>query len=261
MLNSKNREKLKELEIFKKVAFEFKMGWADLVYELGKDIQELCELTNCELPMIQQIKEKMGTLKFYYNCLNSPYPQIVEKSIRALVRQAESKSANICETCGKWGELRVDSGYWFVSCDEHKRNSITAEEWKELDKKQREALENEQINKKPYKPLKFEEIKSPILKIKIMEKVACLEAVCWDYEIRAVDVYNILRTKDDTDFPISFDVLRKKVLKYISIDNLKKVFTDEQLIEIFADTSLRTIRNPEKKDFIKEIRKSKDKSN
>lgn len=53
MLNSKNREKLKELEIFKKVAFEFKEGWTDLVYELGKDIQELCELTNCELPYIQ----------------------------------------------------------------------------------------------------------------------------------------------------------------------------------------------------------------
>ncbi len=87
-----------------------------------------------------------------------------------------------------------------------------------------------------------------------MEKVACFEAVCFDYEIKAVDVYNILRTKDDTDFPISFDVLRKKVLKYISVDNLKKVFTDEQLIEIFSDTSLRTIRNPDTKIFLKELR-------
>lgn len=254
--NSENRKKLKELKIFEKVAFEFKDGWTDLVYNLGKDITELCELTNCELPMIQQIKEKMGTLRFYYNTLNSPYPEIVEKSIRALVSQAVSKSANICETCGKWGELRVDSGYWFTSCDEHKKNSITAEEWIELDKKQRAEREEAKINIKPYKVLKFEDIKSPTLKRKIMEKVVCFEAVCWDYEIKAVDVYNILRTKDDTDFPISYDVLRKKVLKYISVDNLKNVFTNEQLKELFADISLRTIRNPETKDFIKELKKA-----
>ncbi len=254
MLNSKNREKLKELEIFKRVAFEFKEGWTDLVFQLGNDITELCELTNCELPVMQQIKEKLGTLRFYYDDDKFNYPRIVKKSIRALVDKAVLKSANICEECGKYGELRVDKGYWFVSCDEHKRNSITANEWQELDKKQREDLENVKINTKPYKPLKFEEIKSPILKRKIMEKVACFEAVCWDYEIKAVDVYNILRTKDDTDFPISFAVLRKKVLKYISVDNLKKVFTDEQLIEIFSDTSLRTIRNPDTKIFLKELR-------
>ena len=253
--NSENRKKLKELKIFEKVPFEFKDGWTNLIYELGKDITELCELTNCELPYIQQIKEKMGILKFYYNCLNSPYPEIVEKSIRALVRQAENKSANICETCGKYGELRT-TGLWFTACDEHKRNSITLEEWKELDKKQREDLENEKINTKPYKVLKFEEIKSPILKRKIMEKVACFEAVCWDYEINAVDVFNILRTKDDKDFPISYDVLRKKVLKYVSVDNLKKVFTDEQLIELFADISLTTIRNSDTKIFIKELKKA-----
>ena len=127
-----NINKLNELKIFDKVDFEFKSGWNNLVYELGKDITELCELTNCELPHIQQIKEKLGTLRFYYNCLNSEYPEIVKKSIKALVKEAENKSSNICEECGKYGELRVDGGYWFTSCDEHKKNSITAEEWKEL---------------------------------------------------------------------------------------------------------------------------------
>ena len=85
--NAENYEKLKSLKIFEKVAFEFHDGWTNLVFQLGKDITELCELTNCELPMIQQIKEKMGTLRFYYNTLNSQYPPIVEKSIRALVSQ------------------------------------------------------------------------------------------------------------------------------------------------------------------------------
>lgn len=252
--NAENRKKLKELKLFEKVAFEFKDGWTNLIYDLGKDITELCELTNCELPIMLQVKEKLGTLRFYYDDSKFQYPDAVKNSIFALVSRAVGKSANICEECGKYGELRVDRGFWFTSCDEHKKNSITAEEWKELDKKQRAVLEEAQINTKPYKVLKFEDIKSPILKKKIMEKVACFEAVCWDYEIRAVDVYNILRTKDDVDFPISYDVLRKKVLKYISVDNLKYIFTDEQLKELFADISLKTIRNPEKKDFIRDLK-------
>ena len=254
--NSENRKKLKELKIFEKVPFEFKDGWTNLVYQLGKDITELCDLTNCELPMIQQIKEKLGTLRFYYDDSKFNYPDAVRNSIFALVSRAVGKSANICEECGKHGELRVERGFWFTSCENHKKNSITAEEWKELDKKQRAVLEEVKINTKPYKVLKFEDIKSPILKRKIMEKVASFEAVCWDYEINAVDVYNILRTKDDIDFPISYDVLRKKVLKYISVDNLKNIFTDEQLKELFADISLKTIRNPETKVFIKELKKA-----
>ena len=133
MLNNENENKLNELGIFKdKVAFEFKDGWTDLIYELGKDITELCKLTNCELPMIQQIKEKFGTLRFYYNTLNLQYPPIVEKSIRALVSIAEIKSANICEVCGKYGETRTN-GIVHTSCEKHKlENSITLEEQKVL---------------------------------------------------------------------------------------------------------------------------------
>ena len=140
MLSIDNTVKLKELKLFEKVAFEFHNGWTDLIYELGKDITELCELTNCELPMIQQVKTKFGTLRFYYNTLNSQYPEIVVKSIRALVSIAEIKSAEICEYCGKYGELRT-TGLWFTSCDEHKGNSITEKKYKELiAKKEAEKL-------------------------------------------------------------------------------------------------------------------------
>lgn len=133
MLSIENEVKLKELKIFEKIEFEFKDGWTDLIYNLGKDITELCELTNCELPYIQQVKEKMGTLKFYYNCLNSPYPPIVEKSIRALVSIAEISSASTCEVCGKYGQLRVSKrGLYFTVCDEHKEDSITSKEYEEL---------------------------------------------------------------------------------------------------------------------------------
>ena len=137
MLSDENENKLNELELFKnKVIFEFHDGWTDLIYALGKDITELCKLTNCDLPMIQQIKTKMGTLRFYYNTLNSEYPEIVEKSIRALVDKTEIKSALTCEYFGKYGELRT-TGLWFTACEEHKGNSITLEKFKELDLKRR----------------------------------------------------------------------------------------------------------------------------
>lgn len=79
--------------------------------------------------------------------------------------------------------------------------------------------------------------------------IECLEAVCWDYDINASDVYRILKTKNDENFPISFDVLIKKVLKYISIDNLQKIFTLEELREIFNGINPNTIRNPKTRDF------------
>ena len=45
MLNNENENKLNELEIFKdKVAFEFKDGWTDLIYNLGKDIEDIMPL-------------------------------------------------------------------------------------------------------------------------------------------------------------------------------------------------------------------------
>ena len=86
MINDENANKLNELEIFKdKVAFEFHDGWTDLLYKLGKDITELCELTNYELPKMLQIKTKLGTLRFYYDDSNLNYPDAVKNSIFALL--------------------------------------------------------------------------------------------------------------------------------------------------------------------------------
>ncbi|MCT7540371.1 hypothetical protein N5T82_11020 [Aliarcobacter cryaerophilus] len=134
-----NFNKLNSLALYKdRVAFEFKNGWTDLVYSLGKDIEDLCKLTNYELPLIQQIKEKFGTLCFYYNTLNSQYPEIVEKSIRALVLHAVNKSSNTCEICGKDGETRVDGGIYTTVCEEHKGNSISKNEYEEIMKKHHE---------------------------------------------------------------------------------------------------------------------------
>ena len=105
-----------------------------MVFQLGKDVTELCELTNYELPKMLQIKAKLGTLRFYYDDSNLNYPDAVKNSIFALVSRAVGESSNICETCGKYGQLRVTNrNYWFTSCETHKNDedeSITEEEHK-----------------------------------------------------------------------------------------------------------------------------------
>lgn len=59
---------------------------------------------------LDQVKEKLGGLRFYYNG--------GDEYIRGLVSMAESMSEVICEECGKPGKRR--SGGWIVTlCDEH----------------------------------------------------------------------------------------------------------------------------------------------
>jgi len=57
-----------------------------------------------------QVKEKFGTLRFYYTGGN--------EFVRGLVAMAESMSAVTCETCGKPGK-RVGGGWVTTLCQEH----------------------------------------------------------------------------------------------------------------------------------------------
>jgi hypothetical protein len=60
----------------------------------------------------KQVKEKFGTLRFYYEGGND--------YIDGMIAMAEAMSAHICETCGKPGTLR-GRGWLYTACDEHAR--------------------------------------------------------------------------------------------------------------------------------------------
>jgi hypothetical protein len=63
-----------------------------------------------EQVVVTQIKEKFGTLRFYYHG--------GDDYIRGLESMADSMSARICEDCGKPGKIR--SGGWVRTlCEEH----------------------------------------------------------------------------------------------------------------------------------------------
>lgn len=57
-----------------------------------------------------QVKEKFGTLRFYYTG--------GDDIISGMVLMAECLSSVMCETCGNAGKLR-GSGWLYTACDEH----------------------------------------------------------------------------------------------------------------------------------------------
>jgi len=77
-----------------------------------------------------------------------------------------------------------------------------------------------------------------------------LEQVCSEYNMSASDVYTILISKNDEDFPLSFETVKDKVLKDIPQDILKNIFTQEELKSVFADTNVKKIKNKETRKFI-----------
>ena len=95
--------------------FECGEGWAVLLKVLMNDIQHHIDWNNKESEVVpqvvlQQVKEKFGTLRFYYKG--------GDDYIHGLVALAESMSAHICEDCGSTGERR-GGGWVRTLCDRH----------------------------------------------------------------------------------------------------------------------------------------------
>lgn len=114
-------------------------GWLPIIEALCKQIQSHTDWTNgrhaalkkenqynLKIPKkvkqvkINQIKEKFGGLRFYY--------EGGDPEISGMVRMAESWAANTCESCGKPGKPR-NGGWLRTLCDEHE--SIRQESLKE----------------------------------------------------------------------------------------------------------------------------------
>ena len=120
-------------------------GWFDLVDRLCSDIEAVLGPELSPLAEVKQIKEKLGTLRFYIRLegrsdlpvdimasngllsfdvapeMEEPeWPELAaaRERIRELVDAACDASDNLCHKCGKAGELRR-TGWIQVLCEEH----------------------------------------------------------------------------------------------------------------------------------------------
>ena len=90
------------------------MAYADHVGRGWKNILDELEETagQCKTPVVvDQIKEKFGTLRFYYNG--------GDQHFSSEVARAEELSGITCEVCGDPGRSRSDRGWIKTLCNEH----------------------------------------------------------------------------------------------------------------------------------------------
>ena len=120
------RERQREVAIkFRKMSEQLKAGDSTLFEEEFKDMinqeyktkrkQELIDDPLREIPepipqvTLDQVKEKFGTLRFYY--------QGGDDYIRGMVSLAESLSGVTCESCGNPSEVQNDGGWMRSVCN------------------------------------------------------------------------------------------------------------------------------------------------
>ena len=93
-------------------------GWYQIINALCANIQSHTDWWNTnretrpvvEQVVVEQCKEKFGTLRFYY--------EGGDDQIAGMVRMAEAMSEVTCEVCGNGGTLR--GGGWIKTlCDHH----------------------------------------------------------------------------------------------------------------------------------------------
>jgi len=92
-------------------------GWFNIINHLCQNIQHHLDWKNKDgelIPqvVVDQVKEKFGTLRFYYTG--------GDDTVDGMVRMAESMSGVTCETCGNVGESN-SSGWIRVLCETHRK--------------------------------------------------------------------------------------------------------------------------------------------
>jgi hypothetical protein len=92
-------------------------GWWPLIETLCNTIQRHIDNKGCQQVVVEQVKEKFGGLRFYY--------QGGDDFIHGAVWLAESLSMQMCEECGAPGE-RGGDGWVVTLCSTHR----TAQELK-----------------------------------------------------------------------------------------------------------------------------------
>lgn len=132
----KQREQGKIGNLYSAFGCECNDGWFELLYSLCQEIDEVYKKANMPVDIvIEQIKEKFGSLRFYYSFRDKEqavhaldflgiggfrYMQEdtpIHKEIANIVKNYEKKSSFVCENCGASGKLRTECPWVLTLCD------------------------------------------------------------------------------------------------------------------------------------------------
>ena len=119
-------------------------GWYNLLDKCMEKLQYFCDFCTKNGNPIQvvatTIKEKYGTLSFYYS--GEGGSRIDWDIIEDIISQTERHSAQVCEVSGEYGRLCSKGGWYMTLCYEEARklgykacDESTEAYWKEKDAK------------------------------------------------------------------------------------------------------------------------------
>jgi hypothetical protein len=89
-------------------------GWHDLLERACVRIENA--LDNGDAFKVVQIKEKYGTLRFYWD---GKLSEDAKAKVEEAIALAEARSACTCEVCGAVGRLYNRGGWFATACAEH----------------------------------------------------------------------------------------------------------------------------------------------
>jgi len=134
----------KDRSIYRAYGLECSSGWYHILRDCCQAITDEYDKAGIPVDFIpEQIKEKFGTLRFYYDYEDAPVAihavdslnsgsslrfmpadngnddekTVLRQKIAKIVRDAEIKSASTCEFCGKQGTLRRDLPWIKTLCE------------------------------------------------------------------------------------------------------------------------------------------------
>jgi hypothetical protein len=105
-ISSKNPLYRNDLNI--PMSFDCEDGWFKLIWELCEGLEKIIDKSF----IVEQVKEKFGTLRFYVSYVND--------DINSLIEKAELQSSITCEICGNPGELKIKRGWYRTVCEDEK---------------------------------------------------------------------------------------------------------------------------------------------
>ena len=95
------------------------LGWQPLIRRLLTSIDTLLTDAEAQAFRILQVKEKWGTLSFYFQS-----PDRVRDQINDLVERASQESATSCMRCGRPATLADNAGWKAVLCAGHQTQPL-----------------------------------------------------------------------------------------------------------------------------------------
>lgn len=117
--NKQFEERFSRILHNKQVMFETGPGWRPMLWELFERIETIAMPYKIQIE-IQQIKEKFGNLRFYYEVSSVYEEDEVNRSALVLIGQLvdiyKEKSYHICDITGRYYKYRINSGSWVYAC-------------------------------------------------------------------------------------------------------------------------------------------------